>query len=107
MTTSLSDSSKILLRVDLLFCRIDTSAYSGLRSSGYDRWQHWSELGRLAQLARAPRLHRGCRGFESLIAHLLSYAADGFYGFSRPSHMGALAAFTVFPLVCVPRKIKE
>ena len=26
--------------------------------------------GRLAQLARAPRLHRGCRGFESLIAHL-------------------------------------
>ena len=36
-------------------------------------------LGRLAQLARAPRLHRGCRGFESLIAHcqcddLLSHA---------------------------------
>ena len=25
--------------------------------------------GRLAQLARAPRLHRGGRGFESLIAH--------------------------------------
>ena len=25
--------------------------------------------GRLAQLARAPRLHRGSRGFESLIAH--------------------------------------
>jgi len=25
--------------------------------------------GRLAQLVRAPRLHRGCRGFESLIAH--------------------------------------
>ena len=27
------------------------------------------DQGRLAQLARAPRLHRGCRGFESLIAH--------------------------------------
>src|SRR5205823_13773344 len=26
-------------------------------------------FGRLAQLARAPRLHRGCREFESLIAH--------------------------------------
>ena len=26
-------------------------------------------LGRLAQLARALRLHRRCRGFESLIAH--------------------------------------
>src|SRR3954452_4542007 len=25
--------------------------------------------GRLAQLVRAPRLHRGCRGFESLTAH--------------------------------------
>lgn len=27
------------------------------------------QVGRLAQLARAPRLHRGCQGFESLIAH--------------------------------------
>ena len=27
--------------------------------------------GRLAQLVRAPRLHRGCRGFESLTAHHL------------------------------------
>jgi hypothetical protein len=27
------------------------------------------QSGRLAQLARAPRLHRGSRGFESLIAH--------------------------------------
>ena len=27
-------------------------------------------IGRLAQLVRAPCLHRGCRGFESLIAHL-------------------------------------
>ena len=26
-------------------------------------------LGPIAQLARAPRLHRGCRGFESLWAH--------------------------------------
>jgi hypothetical protein len=25
---------------------------------------------RLAQLVRAPRLHRGCRGFESLSEHL-------------------------------------
>ena len=25
--------------------------------------------GRIAQLVRAPRLHRGCRGFESLSAH--------------------------------------
>ena len=25
--------------------------------------------GRLAQLVRAPRLHRGCRGFESLSVH--------------------------------------
>lgn len=30
-----------------------------------------SASGRLAQLVRAPRLHRGCRGFEPLIAHLL------------------------------------
>ena len=29
------------------------------------------QVGRLAQLARAPRLHRGCQGFESLIAHRL------------------------------------
>src|ERR1700686_3407259 len=28
-----------------------------------------SHQGRLAQLVRAPRLHRGCRGFESLTAH--------------------------------------
>ena len=28
-------------------------------------------LGRLAQLVRAPRLHRGCRGFESLSVHHL------------------------------------
>ena len=27
--------------------------------------------GRVAQLVRAPRLHRGCRGFESLLAHFL------------------------------------
>ena len=28
-------------------------------------------VGRLAQLVRAPALHAGCRGFESLIAHLV------------------------------------
>ena len=28
-----------------------------------------SPRGSLAQLVRAPRLHRGCRGFESLWAH--------------------------------------
>ena len=32
-------------------------------------WSIIISQGRLAQLARAPRLHRGCRGFESLIAH--------------------------------------
>ena len=30
--------------------------------------------GRLAQLARASRLHRECRGFESLIAHQIVVA---------------------------------
>lgn len=29
--------------------------------------------GRLAQLARALRLHRGCQGFESLIAHKIEF----------------------------------
>ena len=32
--------------------------------------------GPIAQLARAPRLHRGCRGFESLWAHCLHAGVD-------------------------------
>ena len=38
------------------------------RREGYD-WPGALSHGRLAQSARAPRLHRGGRGFESLIAH--------------------------------------
>ena len=40
-------------------------------SQGHDREPPVGRLwfGRLAQLVRAPRLHRGCRGFESLTAH--------------------------------------
>ena len=37
-------------------------------------------FGRLAQLARAPRLHRGCRGFESLIAHYLIWQRNALSG---------------------------
>ncbi len=32
------------------------------------------KCGRLAQLVRAPRLHRGCRGFESLSVHIAKLA---------------------------------
>ena len=39
-------------------------------------WHDIFIVGRLAQLARAPRLHRGCRGFESLIAHYLIWQSN-------------------------------
>ena len=54
-----------------LTTHIDSGFVAPLRctASGYSAQGAISSGGRLAQLARAPRLHRGCRGFESLIAH--------------------------------------
>ena len=50
--------------------------------------------GRLAQLVRAPPLHGGCRGFESLIAHVLLYLlSSSFAPFLSPLFFNSL-----FPL---------
>jgi hypothetical protein len=62
--------------------------------------------GRLAQLARAPRLHRGCRGFESLIAHYLIWQRNAPSGilwqnrgfcFPRPESLRAQTALCAVP----------
>lgn len=60
-------------------------------------------VGCLAQLVRAPRLHRGCRGFESLSAHKKALLMQGFFlfyvGRASKEHLILLAIINKEPPV--------